>query len=135
MYRCCTRLEPSHKIRITRMGGDGGTVSTNRLYLRGAGRATHTADAQRHSTTSTTEDERERLRQIMTTCSVTGQPLDLSSRDIVCARTVGSITGRLPSRPCSGGKRPRLLPPRPRRPVAITMGAATKDRSPIWVGT
>mmetsp|Transcript_35760 Transcript_35760/g.78347 ORF Transcript_35760/g.78347 Transcript_35760/m.78347 type:complete len:361 (+) Transcript_35760:98-1180(+) len=65
------------------MGGDGGTVSTNRLYLRGAGRATHTADAQRQSTTSTTEDERERLRQVMTTCSVTGQPLDLSSRDIV----------------------------------------------------
>mmetsp|Transcript_26355 Transcript_26355/g.76061 ORF Transcript_26355/g.76061 Transcript_26355/m.76061 type:complete len:331 (-) Transcript_26355:1465-2457(-) len=66
------------------MGGDGGTVSTNRRYLRGAGSASHTADAKRSGGT-TTDDERERLRQIMSTCTITGQTLDLTgtSGDIV----------------------------------------------------
>ena len=59
------------------MGGDGGTVSTNRRYLRGAGSASHTADAKRSGGT-TTDDERERLRQIMSTCTITGQTLDLT---------------------------------------------------------
>ena len=66
------------------MGGDGGTVSTNRRYLRGAGSASHTADAKR-SGGAPTDDERERLLQVMTTCTITGAALDLtgSSGDIV----------------------------------------------------
>ena len=66
------------------MGGDGGTVSTNRRYLRGAGSASHTADAKR-SGGAATDDERERLLQVMTTCTITGATLDLTgvSGDIV----------------------------------------------------
>ena len=77
------------------MGGDGGTVSTNRRYLRGAGSASHTADAKR-SGGAPSDDERERLRQVMTTCTITGATLDLtgSSGDIIVACPYGRLYSR-----------------------------------------
>lgn len=56
------------------MGGDGGTVAANRKWLRGAGAASHTADAKRGGRASA-EGERERLLQTMTTCHITGATL------------------------------------------------------------
>ena len=41
------------------MGGDGGTISSNRAYLRGAGKADHTADHKRFNASRTKEEEAE----------------------------------------------------------------------------
>ena len=58
------------------MGGDGGTKASNRRYMRGAGTADHTADSKRARSAELADAERERLRQTMSTCSVTGNPID-----------------------------------------------------------
>ncbi|KAL3778638.1 hypothetical protein HJC23_001587 [Cyclotella cryptica] len=63
------------------MGGDGGTISSSRAYLRGAGKADHTADHKRHATSRTKEDEAECARTTLTTCAVSGESLDLSPRN------------------------------------------------------
>ena len=75
------------------MGGDGGTVSTNRWYLRGAGSASHTADAKR-SGGAPTDDERERLLQVMTTCTITGAALDLTGSGDIVACPYGRLYNR-----------------------------------------
>ncbi|KAL3786944.1 hypothetical protein ACHAWO_013783 [Cyclotella atomus] len=74
------------------MGGDGGTISSNRAYLRGAGKADHTADHKRHNASSLTrEEEAARARTIFTCCALSGETFDLtpnkegvSKVDIVC---------------------------------------------------
>lgn len=58
------------------MGGDGGTKASNRRFMRGAGTADHTADSKRASPSELAEAERDRLKQAMTTCAVSGNPLD-----------------------------------------------------------
>mmetsp|Transcript_34789 Transcript_34789/g.52521 ORF Transcript_34789/g.52521 Transcript_34789/m.52521 type:complete len:274 (+) Transcript_34789:141-962(+) len=59
------------------MGGDGGVIASNRRYMRGAGTADHTADAKRSASLSDEVGaDRERCRQIMTTCAVTGSSLN-----------------------------------------------------------
>jgi len=63
------------------MGGDGGTISSSRAYLRGAGKADHTADHKRHAVSRTKEDEAECARTTLTTCAVSGESLDLSPRN------------------------------------------------------
>lgn len=66
------------------MGGDGGTVAANRAYLRGAGKADHTAD---HNSSvrnrSRVEDEVTRARAVFETCALTGSALDHTDDDIV----------------------------------------------------
>ena len=61
------------------MGGDGGTISSNRAYLRGAGKADHTADHKRFNAPRTKEEEAKLARTILCTCGVSGEALDLSS--------------------------------------------------------
>ena len=63
------------------MGGDGGTISSSRAYLRGAGKADHTADHKRHAVSRTKEDEAECARTALTTCAASGESLDLSPRN------------------------------------------------------
>ncbi|KAL7517445.1 hypothetical protein ACHAWX_002367 [Stephanocyclus meneghinianus] len=72
------------------MGGDGGTISSSRAYLRGAGKADHTADHKRHAVTRTKEDEAESARTALTTCAVSGESLDLSPRNDRGAGTVSA---------------------------------------------
>jgi hypothetical protein len=60
------------------MGGDGGTISSNRAYLRGAGKADHTADHKRHNASRTKEEEAELARTILATCAISGETLDLT---------------------------------------------------------
>ena len=66
------------------MGGDGGTVAANRAYLRGAGKADHTAD---HNSSvrnrSRVEDEATRARAVFETCALTGSALNHATDDIV----------------------------------------------------
>jgi hypothetical protein len=57
------------------MGGDGGTIGASRLYMRGAGTASHTADATRHKAQQQ-QSESDRY-QAMTHCALTGAPLDI----------------------------------------------------------
>ena len=61
------------------MGGDGGTISSNRAYLRGAGKADHTADHKRFNAPRTKEEEAKLARTILCTCGISGEVLDLSS--------------------------------------------------------
>ena len=66
------------------MGGDGGTVAANRAYLRGAGKADHTADYNSSvRNRSRVEDEASRARAVIETCALTGSALDHGTDDIV----------------------------------------------------
>ena len=60
------------------MGGDGGTISSNRTYLRGAGKACHTADHPSNALKRAKLEDAERARLTMTTCAVSGAVLDIS---------------------------------------------------------
>lgn len=60
------------------MGGDGGTISSNRAYLRGAGKADHTADHKRFNASRTKEEEAERARTVLGCCAISGEALDLT---------------------------------------------------------
>ena len=61
------------------MGGDGGTISSNRAYLRGAGKADHTADHKRFNASRSKEEESELARTILGSCYISGEAFDLSS--------------------------------------------------------
>ena len=73
------------------MGGDGGTISSNRTYLRGAGKACHTADHPSNAAKRVKLEDAEKARLILTTCAISGAVFDLkpsqnsscSSEDIV----------------------------------------------------
>eukprot|EP00986_Skeletonema_menzelii_P020544 scaffold31586_cov160-Skeletonema_menzelii.AAC.3 len=70
------------------MGGDGGTISSNRTYLRGAGKACHTADHPSNAAKRAKLEDTERARLILTTCAISGAVFDLtpnncSAEDIV----------------------------------------------------
>ena len=67
------------------MGGDGGTVAANRAYLRGTGKADHTADRASSSRprASGVEDDANRARAALTTCSISGATLDPRANDVV----------------------------------------------------
>ena len=65
----------------TTMGGDGGTISSNRTYLRGAGKACHTADHPSNALKRAKLEEAELARLTMTTCAVSGAVLDISPVD------------------------------------------------------
>lgn len=79
------------------MGGDGGTISSNRAYLRGAGKADHTADHKRHNMSRTREEEAEFARTILGTCAISGETLDLSpdNHGVTKADIVACPYGRL----------------------------------------
>jgi len=62
------------------MGGDGGTISSNRTYLRGAGKACHTADHPSNALKRAKFEESERARLILGSCAVSGVVLDLSPK-------------------------------------------------------
>lgn len=55
------------------MGGDGGVIASNRLYLRGAGKACHTADRERYKKTQ--EEEHQECRETMRMCALKGEAL------------------------------------------------------------
>lgn len=60
------------------MGGDGGTISSNRAYLRGAGKAGHTADHKRYNASRSKEEESESARTVLGSCYLSGEAFDLS---------------------------------------------------------
>jgi hypothetical protein len=60
------------------MGGDGGTISSNRTYLRGAGKACHTADHPSNALKRSKLEDAERARLVLGTCAVSGAVLELS---------------------------------------------------------
>lgn len=60
------------------MGGDGGTISSNRTYLRGAGKACHTADHPSNALRRARLEDAERARSALGTCAASGTALDLS---------------------------------------------------------
>eukprot|EP00984_Skeletonema_dohrnii_P008259 scaffold3033_cov119-Skeletonema_dohrnii-CCMP3373.AAC.3 len=60
------------------MGGDGGTISSNRTYLRGAGKACHTADHPSNAAKRAKLEDTEQARLILTTCAISGAVLDLT---------------------------------------------------------
>lgn len=64
------------------MGGDGGTIGSTRAYLRGAGKALHTADhpssARERSKKAVTDDIVGRAKLTLSTCAVSGDVLDFS---------------------------------------------------------
>mmetsp|Transcript_12013 Transcript_12013/g.17933 ORF Transcript_12013/g.17933 Transcript_12013/m.17933 type:complete len:353 (-) Transcript_12013:28-1086(-) len=60
------------------MGGDGGTISSNRTYLRGAGKACHTADHPSNAAKRAKLEDTEQARLILTTCAISGIVLDLT---------------------------------------------------------
>ena len=60
------------------MGGDGGTISSNRTYLRGAGKACHTADHPSNAAKRAKLEDTERAQLILTTCAISGAVLDLT---------------------------------------------------------
>jgi len=60
------------------MGGDGGTISSNRTYLRGAGKACHTADHKSNALKRSKLEDVENSKLILSTCAITGALLDLS---------------------------------------------------------
>ncbi|KAL9178554.1 hypothetical protein ACHAXT_001892 [Thalassiosira profunda] len=70
--------QPPHRPLSTTMGGDGGTVSTNRTYLRGAGKACHTADHPSNALKRAKLEDAERARLTLGTCAASGTPLDVS---------------------------------------------------------
>lgn len=57
------------------MGGDGGTISSNRLFLRGAGKACHTADHPSNARKRAKVEDLERARLTMSTCAISGTAL------------------------------------------------------------
>ena len=60
------------------MGGDGGTISSNRTYLRGAGKACHTADHKSNALKRSKVEDAENSKLILSTCAITGALLYLS---------------------------------------------------------
>ena len=79
------------------MGGDGGTVAANRAYLRGTGKADHTADRASSSRPRAlgAEDDANRARAALTTCAVSGATLDPRASDgDVVACPHGRLYGR-----------------------------------------
>lgn len=64
------------------MGGDGGVIASNRLYLRGAGAASHTADRNIKGSKSNDEEQRE-SRDSMRSCTLTGA--SLHTKDNSCS--------------------------------------------------
>lgn len=68
------------------MGGDGGVIASNRRYLRGAGKADHTADAA-----SSKNNEQESAVERMRTCHLTKAPLNFSSPKQIVACPYGRL--------------------------------------------
>ena len=62
------------------MGGDGGTISSNRTYLRGAGKACHTADHPSNALKRAKLEDAEQSRWTLTTCAISGAVLNLSPK-------------------------------------------------------
>eukprot|EP00571_Detonula_confervacea_P003751 CAMPEP_0172320064 /NCGR_PEP_ID=MMETSP1058-20130122/39532_1 /TAXON_ID=83371 /ORGANISM="Detonula confervacea, Strain CCMP 353" /LENGTH=62 /DNA_ID=CAMNT_0013035251 /DNA_START=292 /DNA_END=476 /DNA_ORIENTATION=+ len=60
------------------MGGDGGTISSNRTYLRGAGKACHTADHPSNALKRSKVEDAANAQLVLSTCAVSGALLDLS---------------------------------------------------------
>jgi len=84
----------------TNMGGDGGTISSNRTYLRGAGKACHTADHKSNALKRSKVEDVENSKLILSTCAITGALLDLSptkassgSSNISGGREVSTVSG------------------------------------------
>lgn len=73
------------------MGGDGGTVSTNRTYLRGAGKACHTADHPSNALKRAKVEDAERAKLILSTCAVSGAVLHLSPSKSSSSSSVSSM--------------------------------------------
>jgi len=72
------------------MGGDGGTIGSTRAYLRGAGKACHTADhpssARERSKKAVSDDAVGRAKLTLSTCAISGEVLEFSpgtAEDIV----------------------------------------------------
>jgi hypothetical protein len=63
------------------MGGDGGVIASNRKYMRGAGTASHTADAAKRESRQQQETT---CQECMTTCYLTKSPLDYSEAIVCC---------------------------------------------------
>ena len=79
----CRRPPSAQKYTAT-MGGDGGTIGSTRAYLRGAGKASHTADhpssaRERSKKKAASDDVAGRAKLILSTCAVSGEVLDISS--------------------------------------------------------
>lgn len=81
------------------MGGDGGTISSNRTYLRGAGKACHTADHPSNAAKRAKLEDTERARLILTTCAISGAMLDLTPSK---NNNNNAINSNNNSRSCSG---------------------------------
>mmetsp|Transcript_12573 Transcript_12573/g.30694 ORF Transcript_12573/g.30694 Transcript_12573/m.30694 type:complete len:368 (+) Transcript_12573:44-1147(+) len=79
------------------MGGDGGTISSNRTYLRGAGKACHTADHPSNALKRAKLEDAERAKLVLSTCSISGAALDLSP-----SRSRSKATGTSSSADVSG---------------------------------
>jgi len=60
------------------MGGDGGTISSNRTYLRGTGKACHTADHPSNALKRSKIEDAERAQMVLSTCAVSQAQLNLS---------------------------------------------------------
>jgi hypothetical protein len=92
-----------HNIRVITMGGDGGTISSNRTYLRGAGKACHTADHPSNAAKRAKLEDAERARLILTTCAISGAVLDLtpSNKNKNATNNNGGVGGNS-SISCSG---------------------------------
>lgn len=60
------------------MGGDGGTISSNRTYLRGAGKACHTADHPSNALRRSKLEDAECARLVLGVCAASGAALDFS---------------------------------------------------------
>ena len=66
------------------MGGDGGTKAVQRSYLRGAGSASTTADAARHTGDLDPAIVEEEIARSFRHCAITGEPLDFGSPIVAC---------------------------------------------------
>ena len=75
------------------MGGDGGTISSNRTYLRGAGKACHTADHPSNAHKRTQIIETERAKLTLSTCAISGAALDLSPMKSSSSREGSTVSG------------------------------------------
>mmetsp|Transcript_14314 Transcript_14314/g.29118 ORF Transcript_14314/g.29118 Transcript_14314/m.29118 type:complete len:333 (-) Transcript_14314:132-1130(-) len=62
------------------MGGDGGTISSSRQYLRGAGKASHTADHPSNALKRAKVEDAERARLILSTCAISGTAFNFSPK-------------------------------------------------------
>ena len=60
------------------MGGDGGTISSNRTYLRGTGKACHTADHPSNALKRSKIEDAERAQMVLSTCAVSQAQLHFS---------------------------------------------------------